>query len=165
MQHKQRNSFVTDDRHCPAVRSSHGEPTMFVETPQIWIGNDRFVFRVVERRGKEMSTTEGDGSTWQIQQTNSFHSMGLGRGIIFGATTKAGWGEFVTVWFAFKSQAEWQIWVAPYTLHLESSILKTEMWNVSMPPALQPIWYSDHIAIQHSCSRCIDGPWVRNTYI
>ena len=56
--------------------TNYWRQTLFVERPTIWIGNDRFVFR-------GMMSTAGGTSTWQIQQTDSFHSMG-GGGIIFG---------------------------------------------------------------------------------
>ena len=49
--------------------TNYWRQTLFVERPTIWIGNDRFVFR-------GMMSTAGGTSTWQIQQTDSFHSMG-----------------------------------------------------------------------------------------
>ena len=144
MRDKQRNSSVSDDRHCPngfeiLIPMKH-------QTPQIWIGNERFVFWDVERSDKGMSTAAvAGGSTWQIQQT-VFTARHAGWNNIW-TTTKAGrgvWNSFVCIrnkWQVTPGScnlASWKLrcWSGMSTTHLHSTPYHYALLRFLFPLAL-----------------------------
>ena len=83
---KQKSSLATGDRHCPAVSSSHflSWSDKLLKTNSVcWKTHNLNWQWQICISCKGMMSTAGGAGTWQIQQTDSFHSMG-GGGIIFG---------------------------------------------------------------------------------
>ena len=98
---------------------------------------------------KGMSTTgeASNGSTWQIQQTDSFLSVGRGCGIIFGRQQKQGAGES-SLYPGLRTSGKYEC------LHLTNAIedlrgVDLECLNTTCTPA--HIWSSKPILIQGSC--------------